>query len=113
MTQILCPTIAPEGVKPQVVACILDSLLADLTKMRVNRRVILVRREAMEYAPRPELLPELRILWIVRILRLFFGIEVVEVSEELVKAMEGWKKLIPIITQMVLPELPGRITKAA
>jgi hypothetical protein len=53
---------------------------------------------------------ELGILWIVRVFRFFLGIQVVEVSEELVETMVSGKKLV-LITQVVLPELPCRITE--
>jgi hypothetical protein len=64
----------------------------------------------MNDAPRPEAFAELRILWVVRVFRLLFGIQVVEVAEELIEAVVGGQKLV-LITQMVLPKLPGCITE--
>jgi hypothetical protein len=50
----------------------------------------------VEHAAWPEAFAELRILGIVRVLRLFFGVQVVEVAEELVEAMVGGKELVLI-----------------
>ena len=57
----------------------------------------------------PNFASELGILRIVGILRLLFGIEVVEVAEELVEAMHRRQKLIAI-AEMVLAELTSRVT---
>ena len=43
-------------------------------------------------------------------LRLFLGIQVVEVAEELVEAVNGRQKLVPV-AQMVLAELAGGIAQ--
>ena len=59
----------------------------------------------------PKLLLERRVLRIVRVLGLFFGVEVVEVAEELVEAVHGRQKLV-FVAEMVLAELPVR-TQAA
>jgi hypothetical protein len=62
-------------------------------------------------SPRTEPLLELREVLlgrIVRHLRLFFGVEVVEIAEELVEAVRGGQVLVEI-TEVVLPELPGRV----
>jgi hypothetical protein len=64
----------------------------------------------MEHSAWREVLAEFSIFWIVWIFRLFLGIEVVKVSEELVEAVDGGKKLVPV-TQVVLAELPGGITE--
>ena len=45
---------------------------------------------AVQHASRPEPLPELGVLRVVRILGFFLGVEVVEVAEELVEAVHGW-----------------------
>ena len=64
----------------------------------------------MKHAARPEVLFELGVLRVVGVLRFFFGVEVVEITEKLVEAVVGGKKLV-LIAQVVLAELSGRITK--
>ena len=65
-------------------------------------------RDALHDAARTELRPEVRVFRIVRILRLFLGIQVIEVAEELVEAVHGRQKLVAV-AEMVLAELSGRI----
>src|SRR5262249_13633802 len=63
---------------------------------------------AMQHATWSKTLAEIRIFRIVRVLRLLFGVEVIEVAEELVEAVRRRQVLIPV-TQMVLAELAGGI----
>ena len=73
--------------------------------------VVLVGRPAVQHAARAELLRELREVLCGRVvghLRLLFGIEVVEVAEELVEAMHGRQEFVAI-AEMVLAELPGGV----
>jgi len=58
----------------------------------------------MDHAARSKLLLEFRVLRIVDVFRLLFGIQVVEVAEEFMEAIGGRQHLIPI-TQVVLAEL--------
>jgi hypothetical protein len=58
----------------------------------------------------PNLLPELWVFGTIRILRFFFRIQVIEISEELVETVRGRKKLIPI-AEMVLAELAAYVTE--
>jgi hypothetical protein len=68
-------------------------------------------REAVQYAARIVGLEEHRIvLWPIRTFGLFFGIEMIEVAEELVEAMIGRQILVPI-AEVVLAELGGRIAE--
>ena len=60
---------------------------------------------AVEHAARSEPLLESRVLRVVRVLGLFLGIEVVEVAEELVKAVLRGQELV-LVSQMVLAEMP-------
>ena len=54
---------------------------------------------------------EVRIIrWAVRPLRLLFGIQVIQVAEELVEAVLGRQVLIAV-AQMVLAELSGRVAQ--
>ena len=59
---------------------------------------------AFQYSARTELLLELRVLGIVRILGLLFGVEMIEVAEELIESMQRRQELVAI-TKMVLAEL--------
>ena len=73
-------------------AGVLDLLLADPAPARLYGRVVLVGRPGMDHAARAEVLLELREILLGRIvvhLRLFLGIEVIEVAEELVEAVIG------------------------
>ena len=53
---------------------------------------------------------EVGILRIVRILRLFFGVQVIEVAEELVETVHGRQKFVAI-TEMILSKLSGGISE--
>ena len=72
--------------------------------------IVLVGRFALQHATRAVLLSELRVLRIVRIVRLFLGIQVIEVSEELIESVHGGQVLVAI-AKVVLAELPGRIAE--
>ena len=58
----------------------------------------------------PKLLPELRVLRIVGVLRLLLGVEVVEVAEELVEAVVGRQELV-LVAEVVLAELAGGVAE--
>ncbi len=64
----------------------------------------------MQHAAGPELLPELGILGIVRKLGLFLGVQVIEVAEELVEAVDGGEIFVPI-AEVVLAELAGGVAE--
>lgn len=72
---------------------------------------------ASQDATRTELLPERlsvcqhQIAGVITILWLFFGVEVIQISEELIKAMHGWRMLVEI-SLMVLSKLICRIALA-
>ena len=51
---------------------------------------------------------EILLVGIVWQFRLFFGVEVIEIAEELVEAVVGWQHVVEI-AEMVLAELPGRV----
>ena len=85
-------------------AGVLDLLLADLAPARLDRLVVLVGGPGVHHAARSELLLEPRILRVVDHLRLFFGVEVVEVAEELVEAVVGGQHVVQV-AQVVLAEL--------
>ena len=87
---------------------VLAHLLADLAEARIDGRIVLVRGLAVQHAARAELGAEGRVLRIVRQLRLFLGVEVIEVAVELVEAVDGGQELVAV-AQMVLAELAGRV----
>ena len=65
-------------------------------------------RRALDDTARPELLSELGILRVVLVLRFLFGIEVVEVAEELVEAVRCRQELVAV-AEVVLAELAGHV----
>ena len=92
-------------------ASILDFLLADLAPARLNGRIVLVGREGMHDAARPERLLEVRevlLVGVVILFRLFLGVEVVEVAVKLVEAVVGRQHRVEI-AEMVLAELAGGV----
>ena len=89
---------------------VLNRLFADLAELRVDRRIVLVGRFAFQHATRAVFLSERRVLRIVRIVGFFLGIEVVEVSEELIESVHGGQMLIAI-AEVVLAELAGGIAE--
>ena len=87
------------------------SLLADLAPARLLGRVVHVGRPGMHHPARPESIAEVREILFVGIVRhfgLFFGVEMIEVAEELVEAVVGRKHAVEI-AEVVLAELAGRI----
>ena len=92
-------------------AGVFDRLLADLAEARVVGRVVLVGRLALEHAARAPLGLERRVLRVVGQLRLFLGVEVVEVAEELVEAVDRRQRLVAV-ADVVLAELAGRVAEA-
>ena len=91
-------------------AGVLDGLLADLAEARIDRGVVAVGRLALEHAARAELGAVGRVLRIVRQFRLFLGVEVVEVAEELIEPVHGRQRLVAI-ADMVLAELAGGVAE--
>ena len=59
---------------------------------------------------RAEFLLELGSLRVVGILRLFLGVEVIEIAEELIEAV-GRREELVLVSQVVLAELPGRVAE--
>ena len=89
-------------------AGVLDGLLADAAEARILGRIVPVARLALQHAARAELGAELGVLRIVGVLRLLLGVEVVEVAEELVEAVDRRQELVAV-AEMVLAELAGRV----
>ena len=91
-------------------AGVLDGLLADLAEARIDGRIVAVGRLAAQHAARAELGLVGRVLRIVRQLRLFFGVEVIEIAEELVEAVHRRQRLVAV-ADVVLAELSGGIAE--
>src|SRR5215468_8059261 len=68
-------------------AGIFNRLFAYFSKLRIYSCVILVGGLALQYAAWTKLLTEVRILRIVRVVRLLLGIQVIEIAEELIEAV--------------------------
>jgi len=94
-------------------ARVLDALASHLAPAWLHRAVVLVAGPAVQHAARAVARLELGELLGIRVIgrfRLFFGIEVVQVTEELVKAVHRGQELVAV-AQVVLAELPGRIAE--
>ena len=91
-------------------ASVLDALLADHAEAGILGRVLLRRRPGVHDPARAELRGERRIVWIVRIFRFLLGIEVVEVAQELVEAVDRWQELVAV-AEVVLAEPAGGVAE--
>ena len=89
---------------------VLDGLLADLAEAWIDGRIVTVACLASQHPARPELGLERRIFWVIRVFRVFLGIEVIEVAEELIEAMHG-RQVFIAVAEMVLAELAGGIAE--
>jgi len=67
--------------------CVFDDLLADLPEGFIDRIVVFVSRPTFQHPARTELLAKIGILWIVRILGLLLGVQMIQVAEELVETV--------------------------
>src|SRR5262249_48376843 len=93
-------------------ASVLDLLFSDLSPARLYRRIVLIGGVRTDHAARTEGATEVRkilLRGIVVHLRLFLGIEMIEIAEELVEAVVGRQHVVEI-AEVVFAELPGRIT---
>ena len=89
-------------------AGVLDLLLADLAPARHHGRVVLVRRPAVDHVARADLVQQL--LRVVGVRRVFHRVEVIEVAEELVEAVDGRQELVEV-AEVVLAELAGGVAQ--
>ena len=89
---------------------VFDLLPADAPELRIRGRIVLVGGPAVQHAPRSEGLLVLGIFLarVVELLRLFFGVQVVQVAEPLVEAVDRRQELVAI-TEVVLAELRGGV----
>ena len=91
-------------------AGVLALLLADLAEARVDGRIVLVRRKAVQHAARAELRLEGRVLRVVHVLRFLLGVEVVEVAEPLIEPVDRGQHVVAV-AEVVLAELAGRVAE--
>jgi hypothetical protein len=92
---------------------VLDPLRPDAPVPLFLGRVVFLRRPRVDHAARTEPPGELRKLSgrrPVRVLRLLLGVQVVQVAEELIEAVDRRQVLVQV-TQMVLTELPCRVAQ--
>ena len=87
-------------------AGVLDLLLADLAPARLLGRVVLVGRPGVDHVARADLVLELR--RVVGMGRVLHRVQVIEVAEELVEAVDGRQELVEV-AQVVLAELAGGV----
>src|SRR4029077_5854690 len=85
---------------------ILDPLHPDLAPARHFGWIVFVGGPAMNHVTRADNVQE--VLRIVGVCRVFHRVEMIEVTKELIEAMNRGQKFVPV-TKMVLAELPGRI----
>src|SRR5262249_11477408 len=88
-------------------AGILDLLFAHASPARLLGGIVSIGGVRMDHAARAELLHKIA-TGIRALLGFLFGIQVVEIAEELVEAMYGRQELIQI-AEMVLAELSGGV----
>src|SRR5215813_6764618 len=94
-------------------AGVVDGLPADPAEALVRRRVIVVGGLAVQYPARTEPFAKVRKILRVRVIgqfRLFLGIQVVEVAEELVETVDR-RQIFIAVAEVVLADLPGRISQ--
>src|SRR5881398_3059616 len=99
VADLVIHSLHPFGIK---CAGVLDLLFADFVPARHHGGVVRVGRPGMNHVARADLVQQ--ILRIVRMRRVFHRVQVIEVPEELVEAVDGRQELIQI-AQMVLAEL--------
>ena len=87
---------------------VLAFLLAPGAEARIVARRDGRGRDAFHHAARTELRLEGGVLRIVRMFRFILGVQMIEVAEELVEAVNRRQKFVAV-AEMVLAELPGRI----
>lgn len=84
-----------------------DALPADLAEARVDGLVVDVGRPRVQHPAGPEVLLERRVGRVVDALSLLLGVEVVQVPEELVEAVNGGQVLVAT-PRWFLPNWPQR-----
>ena len=83
--------------------------LPTLPQRGIDRRVVRVRRPAVDHVARADLVQQL--LRVAGVRGVFHRVEVIEVAEELVEAVDGGQELVEV-AEVVLAELAGGIAHA-
>ena len=117
------PEMHASGVKPHKERLVLfggalNKLLGAVEKFEIHRlHALFIKRprirhaavgEAMHHTARTKTLPKGGVLRVVRILRLLFGVEVIEVAKEFVEPVLGGQKFIAV-TEVVFSKLSCRV----
>ena len=71
---------------------VFDPLLADLSPSRVDGRIVRICRPTMQHIAWADLIFEA--LRVVRMGRIFHGVEVIQIAEEFIKTVKGGKILV-------------------
>ena len=87
-------------------AGVLDLLLADLAPARHLRRVVLIGCPGMNHVARADDVQQL--LRVVGMRRVFHRVQVIQVAEELIEAVNGGQELVAV-AEVVLAELAGGV----
>src|SRR5262245_47971498 len=110
--------VEPDEERPVGARLAADEILGRAEELLVNRRhardiqragiLDLAVRRRLDDAAWPILFLEIRILRVEVALGLLLGVEVVEIAEELIKAVLG-RQMLVAIAEMVLAELAGGV----
>jgi hypothetical protein len=104
----VCQDLVIDGLHPIWIerARVLDPLLADLAPTRLDGRIVLVGRPAVQHVAWADLVDESR--WVVGMRRVFHRVEVIEIAEKLFKAVNCGQIFVEI-AQVILSELARRV----
>jgi hypothetical protein len=104
----VCQDLVIDGLHPIWIECarVLDPLLADLAPTRLDGRIVLVGRPAVQHVAWADLVDESR--WVVGMRRVFHSVEVIEIAEKLFKAVKCGQIFVEI-AQVILSELARRV----
>jgi hypothetical protein len=87
-------------------AGVFDSLPADFAECGIDRRVVFVRGPTVHDAAWAELRLEFGVLGVVRVFGFFFGVEVIEIAEELVEAVDAGEEVVAVAEMIFWPNWP-------
>ena len=91
-------------------AGVLNGLLADAAPARLFRWIIAMGGLAAQHAARPEFLAKLNIPGIEMVLRIFLGVEVIEIAVEFIETVQR-RQIFVAIAQVVLTKLAGGVAE--
>src|SRR5215831_2556826 len=88
----------------------LHTCFPDLAKARIDCCVVSIGGFAVQDAAWSVLLAKFGVLWIIRKLRLFLGVQVVKIAIELIEAMHRRQELVAV-TKMIFAKLSRRVAE--